>query len=317
MLLFKDEIISQILKAWLFIISNQRKDFGPMEKMFFMIILFFTFLTVLSIAQESAEIRLLVRGDDMGMTHSINEGCIKAYKEGIMRTVEVMVPCPWYPEAVKLLNENPGLEVGVHLVLTSEWENFKCRPLTNAPSLVDENGYFYPMVWPNKNFPDGTAFVNVKWKKEEVEKELRAQIDLALKNIPRINHLSPHMAVMKSSPELEKVFEKVAKEYNLKYEYSLGITRIKGLRDHNKTPVEKETALLKILEQLQPGSWMLLRHPALDTPEMRAISHKGYENVAADRIGDTFIFTSDKVKKIIKKRGIKLITYQDLLHDSN
>jgi len=218
-----------------------------------------------------------------------------------MRTVEVMVPCPWYPEAVKLLNENPGLEVGVHLVLTSEWENFKCRPLTNAPSLVDENGYFYPMVWPNKNFPDGTAFVNVKWKKEEVEKELRAQIDLALKNIPRINHLSPHMAVMKSSPELEKVFEKVAKEYNLKYEYSLGITRIKGLRDHNKTPVEKETALLKILEQLQPGSWMLLRHPALDTPEMRAISHKGYENVAADRIGDTFIFTSDKVKKIIKK----------------
>jgi hypothetical protein len=29
-----------------------------------------------------------------------------------------------------LLNENPGLDVGVHLVLTSEWNDIKCRPLT-------------------------------------------------------------------------------------------------------------------------------------------------------------------------------------------
>jgi hypothetical protein len=39
-----------------------------------------------------------------------------------MRTVEVMVPCPWFPEAAALLRENPGLDVGVHITLTSEWE---------------------------------------------------------------------------------------------------------------------------------------------------------------------------------------------------
>jgi len=284
-----------------------------MKKQFILIALFTCSILNITSAQESNEIRLLVRGDDIGMSHSVNEACIAAYREGIMRTVEVMVPCPWFLEAVKLLNENPGLEVGVHLVLNSEWEGFKCRPLTSAPSLVDENGYFYPIVNPGKNFPDSLAFVNIEWDSTEVDNELRAQIALALKHIPHINHLSPHMAVMLCDPDLIKIFEKVAMDYNFKYEYSLGITRLKGVGNRNNTHLEKESALIEILEELQPGTWMLLRHPAFDTPEMQAITHPGYDNVAEDRAGDTFILTSDKVAEVIKRRGIQLITYQDLL----
>ena len=284
-----------------------------MKKQFILIALFTCSILNITSAQESNEIRLLVRGDDIGMSHSVNEACIAAYREGIMRTVEVMVPCPWFLEAVKLLNENPGLEVGVHLVLNSEWEGFKCRPLTSAPSLVDENGYFYPIVNPGKNFPDSLAFVNIEWDSTEVDNELRAQIALALKHIPHINHLSPHMAVMLCDPDLIKIFEKVAMDYNFKYEYSLGITRLKGVGNRKNTHLEKESALIEILEELQPGTWMLLRHPAFDTPEMQAITHPGYDNVAEDRAGDTFILTSDKVAEVIKRRGIQLITYQDLL----
>ncbi len=279
-------------------------------------IAFLIFLSISSVpAQDSNEIRLIVRGDDIGLNHSTNEACIAAYRDGIMRTVELMPACPWFPEAVKLLNENPGLEVGVHLVLNSEWEGFKCRPLTDAPSLVDENGYFFPMVHPNKNYPDSLAFVNIDWDSTEVDHELRAQIDLALKNVPHINHLSPHMATMKCSPELIEVFMKVASDYNFRYEYSLGITRIKGVGGKHKTPLEKESDLIRVLEELKPGTWMLLLHPAYDTPEMQAITHKGYENVASDRAGDTFILTSDNVEEVIKRRGIKIITYQDLLDE--
>ena len=286
-----------------------------MKKYIVFITLFTGLILNFACAQESKEIRLLVRGDDMGMTHSANEAIIQSYKDGIMRTAEVMVPCPWFPEAVRILNENPGLEVGVHLVLTSEWEGLKCRPLTSAPSLVDENGYFYPMLNPEKNYPDNEAFVNSTWDIAEVEKELRAQIDMALRLIPHVNHLSPHMAVSKSSPEIEKVFDKVARDYNLDYEYSLGITRIRGVGGKDKTPLERETAFIEILEELQPGTWMLLLHPALDTPEMQAISVKGRENVAAARAGDTFVFTSDRAEEVIKRRGIKLIRYQDLLDE--
>ncbi len=283
-----------------------------------MLILLVTVLTVLNIkAQESKEIRLLIRGDDMGMTHSVNEAFIKSYKDGVMRSAELMVPCPWFPEAVKLLKENPGIEVGIHLVLTSEWEGYKWRPLTDAPSIVDENGYFYPMAWTNKNYPDSVALINVNWDSKEVEKELRAQIDLALKHIPRINHLSSHMYVIKTTPEFKEVFEKVAKSYNLKLACDVDIQQINIKKGKDKTPKEKEAAFAELLEELQPGTWMFVDHPAFDTPEMQAITHKGYENVSIDREGITVAFISEKAKEIIERRGIKLITYQDLFDETS
>src|SRR5271165_6868571 len=106
---------------------------------------------------REGEIRLLVRADDMGVAQSVNEACIKSYKEGIVRSVEVIVPGPWFLDAVRLLKENPDLDVGVHLTLTSEWERVKWRPLTNAPSLVDADGYFRPMTMQRPDFPPGTG----------------------------------------------------------------------------------------------------------------------------------------------------------------
>ena len=56
-------------------------------------------------------IRLLIQGDDMGAAHGMNAGTIKAYKEGILRSTNVIVPGPWFMEAVELLQQNPGLDV--------------------------------------------------------------------------------------------------------------------------------------------------------------------------------------------------------------
>ena len=133
-----------------------------------------------------------MRGDDMGYTHSGNQALIMCYQQGIEKSVEVLVPSPWFAEAVKLLKQNPGIDVGIHLDLTSEWENIKWRPLTDCKSLQDSAGYFFPMVYPNKNYP-GRAISEHHWKIEDVEKEFRAQIELALKEIPYISHFSAHM----------------------------------------------------------------------------------------------------------------------------
>src|SRR5688572_26027715 len=103
----------------------------------------------------SKAIRLIVRGDDMGFSHSGNEALITCYREGIETSIEVIAPSPWFPEAARMLMvpENAGVDVGVHLALTSEWDNMKWRPLTSCPSLVDSDGYFLPMVRPNQNYP--------------------------------------------------------------------------------------------------------------------------------------------------------------------
>lgn len=256
-------------------------------------------------------IRLIVRADDMGSAHAANLACIQAYKEGIVRSVELMVPGPWFPEAVKLLNENPGLDVGVHLVLTSEWANMKWRPLTYAPGMVDADGYFFPMDTPNPNFPPNTTFKFSQWKLAEVEKELRAQIETARRHLPRISHLSSHMGATRTDPSLIALEEKLAKEYNLELDArALGLKSMQGWT-HAKSPAERIQQFINGLEALQPGTYVFVEHPGYDVPELQALGHVGYEDVAADRDAVTRVFTSKEVRATIEKRGIQLLSLKD------
>ena len=275
---------------------------------------FFCFSAVV-FAQDKAEDRniyLLIRGDDIGSSHAANIGCIESYKNGIMRSVELMVPCPWYLEAVKLLNENPGLDVGIHLTLTSEWSNIKWRPLTDVPGLVDKNGYFYPMVWQRDDFPPNTSMQKADWKIEEIEKELRAQIEMALDDVPHISHMGGHMGFSGLDPKIRELVGNLEKEYGLETGLTRGETkRFAGWGDA-KSLQERIDNFSENLLQLESGTYIFIDHPAVDTPEMRAIYHTGYENVAEDRDWVTKVFTSEKVKEAITRKGIKLVSYKDL-----
>ena len=264
--------------------------------------------------RAEGEIRLVVRADDMGVAQSVNEACIHSHRAGIVRSVEVIVPGPWFLDAVRLLKENPNLDVGVHLCLTSEWERVKWRPLTHAPSLVDADGYFYPTTSQRADFPPNTGFVNASPKLEEVEKELRAQIETARRHLgDRVTHVSTHMGTATATPPLRVLTQKLAAEYNLRTE-GVNLKRAGGFGS-SKSPEGREDALVKLLENLAPGQWMLLEHPAFDTPEMRAIGHKGYENVAEDRAAVTKAFTSERVKKVIADRGVRVMSYAEVKGD--
>ncbi|HEV8508266.1 MAG TPA: polysaccharide deacetylase family protein [Chitinophagaceae bacterium] len=261
---------------------------------------------------QDKKIRLIVRGDDMGFSHSGNEALVKAYKQGIETSVEVIVPSPWFPEAVNLLEENPQLDVGIHLVLTSEWHNVKWRPLTAAESLRDSSGYFYPMIWPNKNYPNG-ALLQHGWKIEEIEKEWRRQIELAKKKVPRLSHISGHMGCTDMNDSVKTLAKRLAKEYDLDIDLSaLGVKSI-GYDGLSKTKDEKIRSFINMLNELEPGNtYLFVDHPGVDTDELRAIHHIGYENVAEDRQGVTDTWINEKVKDILKKREIQLISYADL-----
>jgi len=263
-------------------------------------------------AAQDKGVSLIVRGDDIGSCHAANVACIRAYKEGIMTSVELMVPCSWFPEAVKMLNENPGLDVGIHLVLTSEWDNYKWRPLTHAPSLTDKDGYFYPTIWRRKNMPAGMALKDADWKIEEIEKELRAQIEMGKRKVPHVSHLSFHMGCSGWDPEVKKLCDKLTKEYDLYIMPPESGVRGIGRFGDAKTAGERIDRFVKLLEKLKPGAYLFVEHPGIDEAEMRAIGHTGYEDVAQDRDAVTEVFVSDKVKDAIKRLGIKLISYADL-----
>lgn len=260
---------------------------------------------------------LVIRIDDLGALHSVNEACIKTYRSGIARSVEVMPVAAWYPEAIKMLKENPGLDVGLHLVITSEWENVKWRPLTHCPSLTDENGYFYPMMFPNPAYP-GQAILEQKWDIKEIEQEFRAQIETTLKSIPELSHLSGHMLSTGFNKEVNELVQRLAQEYNLP-----SIDRMDSSKDYQftyigydgpkTTSAEKEANFIKVLDKLEPGKrYLFLDHPALDNDEMKTVFHIGYEDVALDRQGVTDLLTSPRVKQTIEDKGIKLISINQL-----
>jgi chitin disaccharide deacetylase len=276
----------------------------------FISLLFYSFLNT-SNAQQNA-IRLVVRGDDMGYTHSGNEAIIKCYKEGIESSIEVLVASPWFPEAVKLLKQNPGIDVGIHLDLTSEWENVKWRPLSDCPSLEEAGGYFYPMVFQNPNYP-GRSIVENKWKIEDVEKEFRAQIELALKYLPNASHFSAHMGCTNLSPEVKALTKRLAKEYKIPVDPDLEYVGAVGYDGPHKTPQEKVQSFINMLNKLEPGkTYIFVDHPGINNDELKAVYHIGYEDVCTDRQGVTDLYTNDKVKALIKQKGIKLIGYRDI-----
>ena len=277
------------------------------------LLLFFVYLSFCVSAQENKEIRLLVRGDDIGSFASANQACIDACTKGIVKSLEVMVTCAWFPEAATMLNENPSIDVGVHLTLTSEWTNVKWRPLTNAPSLTDENGNFYPFIWPNKDKP-GLSIQEAKWKLSEIEAEFRAQIELAKKCIRNVTHISAHMGSSNWDKDVEAMTQKLAKEYGL---YN-GNPQTKPFPKMNASRADSHekriSAFIEALGKLEPGNtYVFVEHPAYDTPEMRTVGHVGYEDVATDREGVTRMFTDERVKNFIKTKGIKLIGYNDVL----
>ncbi len=261
---------------------------------------------------DTAAPRLIVRGDDMGYSHAGNEAIRKCYTEGIETSVEVIVPSPWFPEAARMLAENSKVDVGVHLALSSEWDNVKWRPVSDCPSLRDGDGYFYPMIYPNKNYPK-LALMENRWRLEDVEKEFRAQIDLAIKKLPRVSHLSGHMGCENIGKDVKALVARLAREYKLDIapeEFGVKAMRYDG---PHGTSEEKIASFMKALQTLEAGkTYLFVDHPGLDTPELRAIHHIGYENVALDRQGVTDTWTDPRVKQLVEAKGIQLISYRDL-----
>ncbi|MFO1144903.1 MAG: polysaccharide deacetylase family protein [Amaricoccus sp.] len=150
--------------------------------------------------------RVVIHEDDVGMSHGANTAFVELSKHGSCSSGSVMVPCPWFPEAAAIAVDDPGLDLGVHLTLTSEQVPYRWRPLTAPPhsaGLTDELGYFFPDV-PRARKADPAA----------VEKELRAQVDTALAAGIDPTHLDAHMGTAQM-PEFTAIFRQLGKDYGL------------------------------------------------------------------------------------------------------
>jgi predicted glycoside hydrolase/deacetylase ChbG (UPF0249 family) len=149
----------------------------------------------------------IVHCDDIGMCHAANVGAFEALDRGPATCGSLMVPCPWFREAAAMARARPGSDLGVHLTLTSEWQGYRWGPVTRASavaSLLDAEGYL----------PRTAQEVVSAGRPEEVEVEMRAQIDRALDAGIDVTHLDAHMGTALMPPFVES-YARLAIEYRL------------------------------------------------------------------------------------------------------
>jgi len=269
---------------------------------------------------------LIIHADDLGVSHSENIASIKAMESGSVNSGSIMMPTPWVLEIAEYAqNHKDTHDLGLHLVLTSEWKNYRWRPVSSkemVPSLINEHGYFHAGC---------TDTVNVK----EVEVELRAQIELAYAMGIEPTHLDSHMGcLLWTNQEIFKVYVKLANAYNLpcliessfsnlfasesEFNEFLKSENQEVIINQNFTISEAEYAngsesyYINVLKSLKPGLSQLLIHPGYDNEEMRGMTVDHPEWGSTWRQVDFDFFMSEKCETILKDENIILVNWRDI-----
>jgi predicted glycoside hydrolase/deacetylase ChbG (UPF0249 family) len=151
--------------------------------------------------------RVIFHGDDLGLTPGVNRGIINAFKDGLLTSTSLMAVGEAAEEAMDLALENPGLDMGIHLVLADE------SPLS-APeelsTLIAGNG-----LLPSRNRILRAIFSR-KLEYGQVEAEWCAQVEKVLKPGIRISHLDSHQ-FMHLFPGLFSVCRSISRRYNIPF----------------------------------------------------------------------------------------------------
>jgi predicted glycoside hydrolase/deacetylase ChbG (UPF0249 family) len=273
---------------------------------------------------------LIIHTDDIGMCQASVDAIKDLYNFGLISSGAVMMPCPWALEAAKFARLTPEADLGIHLTLTSEWENYRWGPLTTrnlSSGLLDEQGFF----------PRTSETVQENATPEAVELELTTQISRAIVEGINPTHIDTHMGSI-AHPKFIQIYIQLGIQYKIpfmlprmtKEEWmayggidpdtaelatrmidqleDLGIPLLDGLAGLELVdPHNRFDQLKEVLSKIKPGITHFIIHPSKNTPELRQITDSW-----ACRVADYETFMSEKTRLYIKNQGIHIIGYQAL-----
>lgn len=273
---------------------------------------------------------VILHVDDVGMSRSSNLGAVEAVEKGVATSWAVMMPCPWVPDIARYLKDHPDVDSGLHLTLTSEWVPYRWGPVAGKPAvpgLVDPEG----CLWRN------VVGVAAKASADEVEREIRAQVDRAETLGMPITHLDSHMGTLFARPDYFERFVKVGLEKKVPIlavgghsTYTLlenaeatvklkpwirkiwngGLPVLDDLHtgSYGWKPADKTTLLLDLLSKLKPGVTEILFHASRPTEDFPLITGS-----SASRHADLSALTDPRVKEYIQTQGIQLTSWKELM----
>ncbi len=290
---------------------------------------------------------VILHVDDAGMSHDSNVGTLRSVNSGLANSFSVMMTCPWVPEIVREIRANPDLDAGLHLTLTSEWENYRWGPLAGKPSvpgLVDKEGALFKTV----------ASVVANASADEVEKEIRAQIARARTMGFEPTHLDSHMGTLFANTEFLQRYIKVGIDTGIPVMFpgghatllteefkqtnrdasiidsmrqfskliwqgglpvldDLHNTSYGWIAENNEKLTDRELADIKVarysetFRQIQPGVTMVIMHATDTSDTFREISASGNS-----RRGDMLAMLDPRLRKVFEEQGLELTTWREL-----
>ncbi|MDP9267964.1 MAG: polysaccharide deacetylase family protein [Acidobacteriota bacterium] len=265
---------------------------------------------------------LIIHADDFGMSHSVNRATFEALENGWVTSASIMVPCPWFPEVVQWAKRHPDADLGIHMVLNSEWTPYRWGPLSptsTVPTLLDQHGYF-PLL---------ESDVPPKADLAQVEVEIRAQIEKARAEGIKLSHLDTHMTTLTRSPALFEVYRRVGRAYGL----PILLERGEGTYRQAGQPLPPEALIDKVvsmdvgvplkrdawldaskrmLQPLGPGVYEFIVHPGYDDPEMQGATFDHPNWGATWRQLDLETVKSKEFRDFLRDEKFIIVRWRDL-----
>ena len=255
-------------------------------------------------------IRMIFRLDDAGMCHAVNTAVERVLNEGVATAISVMVTTPWLDEIVEILQRHPEVSVGVHTTLNSEWLPYRWGPVLPAkevPTLVDEWGKFFGT---RKQLMDRSPNL------DELEAELRAQVELARRKGLRLSYMDHHMGAAVNTPAMRERFARVARDTGLGVSRWFGESQ--GPLIYAVEPARKADTLVEEIRKIeQPGLYLVVCHVGLDVPEMSVLRDQNTsapKDMARHRQAETDALCDPRLKQVLREKNIELTGY-DILRD--
>jgi predicted glycoside hydrolase/deacetylase ChbG (UPF0249 family) len=251
--------------------------------------------------------------DDLGSCHAANAGVAAALHDGAATCASLMVPAPWARHAADMLSGDADRDIGVHLTLNCEHDLYRWGSITHAPSLQSGEGGFPRTLEDLWEHADHT----------EVLRELRAQIERARLWGIDVTHLAPHLSAITLRPEFFDVYLELAVDYRLPIRLPSTITAEQAgfpfrqlaadegivFPDHfdHDWRAGSRDRVFTAIEQLQPGVTEIHIQPAVDTPEVRAISA-----ASSGWIADLELALDPELSKRLDAAQATMIGYREL-----
>jgi len=264
---------------------------------------------------------LIIHADDLAVAHSQDMASFEALDQGAVSSASIMVPCPWLTEVAEYAKAHPEADLGLHLTLTSEWKNYRWGPVSprdQVASLLDPLGYL---------FSDAREAV-LHIKPEEAEREVRAQVETALKMGIHPTHLDSHMGTLFTKPAMMAVLANVAHEYHMPFL----VLKIPGMPPDMYSALKPTDVILDRVfmaaPPIQPEQWLryythilttlpagvseLIVHLAHDDAEMQAVTVDHPDYGSAWRQRDFNVMTSPEFRQALEENHITLVTWRKL-----